>query len=448
MSELPLDLSGNENGKRTPVSRPKRSGILFDWRDWQGGQFPMLEEHSSVKLQILRDYVELYVEILCRGIPHGSDVFKLAIVDGFSGGGLYKNGEAGSPFVIMRAIQVAEFKVNENREKKIKIDAHFYFVDEKKSACDCLRHQIQKSEFASELDKSIFVSQGKFQDKHPDLVAVAKKRFARGGRVIFFLDQCGYSQVKPATVRAISESLNHKAEFIINIAIDWFKDYLGDDEHFREIFHRMEIGDEPMLQKLLNFKKEGKVDWRYMVEAHIGPEYRKASGSDYWSPFYIKPTQGHRGYWLLHLAPQAAARHAMALVQWKHGNGFHHYGQPGLQMLKFEPKNGTEGYFDGWEFNAQTRQRSISDMVPQLTEKIWNNHKGGISVAELLKLNCNDTIADQPMFHEAIQLAAENKEIELKGKQGGAKRVSTVFGGDIISPNTQTYFFSKWRPTK
>jgi len=36
----------------------------FYWRHWQAGNLPVLEDHSEKKLDLLRDYLVLYLELL------------------------------------------------------------------------------------------------------------------------------------------------------------------------------------------------------------------------------------------------------------------------------------------------------------------------------------------------------------------------------------------------
>ena len=37
--------------------------IGFDWKQWKSGQLPTLELHSEKKLELLRDYLVLYLQI-------------------------------------------------------------------------------------------------------------------------------------------------------------------------------------------------------------------------------------------------------------------------------------------------------------------------------------------------------------------------------------------------
>lgn len=83
----------------------------FQWKDWAAGNLPELEPHSEAKLSVLRSYVADYICILCAD-SFGRDVFKITLVDGFSGGGAYLHGRIGSPLVLLEAVAAADAKIN------------------------------------------------------------------------------------------------------------------------------------------------------------------------------------------------------------------------------------------------------------------------------------------------------------------------------------------------
>lgn len=62
---------------------------------WKDGA--TLEEHSKRKHKILTEYFRRYLLERCKNPITRS--FRLAIVDGFSGGGRYEDGSPGSPVI-------------------------------------------------------------------------------------------------------------------------------------------------------------------------------------------------------------------------------------------------------------------------------------------------------------------------------------------------------------
>lgn len=411
------------------------NGKLFDWKSWDQGKFPKLELHSEAKLNVLQDYVVDYIKILCSQ-SFGQEHFRITLVDGFSGGGLYQDGKLGSPFVLIKAVQMAEASLNlDGRKKPIRVDCDFHFIDEKKKAIECLRYQIETSDYRNWLNKNVFIHHGPFSEQYHKVVDRLKKRHPKGGaRVIFFLDQCGYTKVDPNLIRIISEQLGHKAEFIINYAIEWLSDFSGNNELFRKRFQTMNLESEISAEELIKIKETGGVHWKYLVEAKIGPAFRKISGSPFFSPFYIEPVDGHRGYWLLHLAPHERARSAMMDVHWKHANSHRHFGHSGLDMLAFKADADATGYMEGMSFNELTLGSMKDKLLDDLAREVRNHHPQGIKFEDFLKTVSNHTMATRGMIAETIQELVMKSELVATGPKGNRKRSGKINGGDIIVP--------------
>src|SRR3546814_19816721 len=75
--------------------------------EWADGA--TLEDHSRRKHKILREYFSEYLTVRCR-LPQ-QERFRLAIVDGFEGGGRYQCGAAGSPLIFVEELKQAIEKV-------------------------------------------------------------------------------------------------------------------------------------------------------------------------------------------------------------------------------------------------------------------------------------------------------------------------------------------------
>jgi three-Cys-motif partner protein len=78
---------------------------------WADGA--ILEEHSRRKHKILREYFYEYLTVRCR-VPQQTK-FRLAVVDGFAGGGRYVCGAAGSPLIFIEELKRAIAAVNAQR---------------------------------------------------------------------------------------------------------------------------------------------------------------------------------------------------------------------------------------------------------------------------------------------------------------------------------------------
>ena len=79
--------------------------------EWVDGA--TLEEHSRRKHKILQEYFYQYLTVRCQ-IPQ-QERFRLAVVDGFAGGGRYRCGTAGSPIIFIEELKRAIDAVNLQR---------------------------------------------------------------------------------------------------------------------------------------------------------------------------------------------------------------------------------------------------------------------------------------------------------------------------------------------
>lgn len=427
-------------GELAVTRRPKRDELttaeeeqLFDWSSWQT-RLPPLKEHSVAKLDVLRNYIEDYIKILCTGSP-GQDRFRLTVVDGFAGGGVYEGEKYGSPFVLLQSVKVAEARLNESRSKPFTIDCHFYFVESNAAAFECLEYQLRQRGYGAELGKTIFLIAGKFEHAHPRIVAESQQRFSRGGsRVLFFLDQCGYSDAPPRLLRDISEKLNQKAEFIVNLAIDWLTAYLGSEPTFRKIFPSLGLEEVLSIEQVLAAIRNPDFDAQYVVESLVGPAFQSVSGARFFSPFYIQAPKSNRGYWLVHLAPQQRARAAMLDVYWRVATGCRHFGHTGLDMLTFKSEADPAGYLAGLEFGESTRSSVENKLVEDFAREIRDKHSSGISYREFQTAYCNRTMANDHIMRQALIRLMQSGEIDVCGGKGGGKRVDSINPDDIIKP--------------
>jgi three-Cys-motif partner protein len=450
---MPDDPSQADTGlfPEVPVARRPKSDAkpdsseekqLFDWSSWET-KLPPLKAHSVAKLEVLRSYIEDYIVILCTGNP-GQDRFRLTLVDGFAGGGIYDGDKVGSPLVLLKAVEVATFRVNQTRTKPIAIDCHYYFVESDSAAADCLEYQLRQRGYANELGRSIFLIRGEFEAVHTQIIAASRQRFSRGGsRVIFFLDQCGYTDAPPPLLRAISEKLNWKAEFFINLAIDWLTAYVRNEPTFRKIYPSLGIGDILPIERVLEAIRNPDFDVQYVVEALVGPAFQQVSGSPFFSPFYIQAPKSNRGYWLVHLAPQSRARTAMLDVYWRVANGCRHFGHAGLDMLSFKPDADPAGYLSGLEFGDSTRASVLDRLVRDFAREIRDKHASGITYRDFLEAYCNRTMANDDMVRTALVQLMQAGEIEIFGEKGGSKRVDSVSADDIIKPGIAPFLIPR-----
>lgn len=110
--------------------------------EWADGA--TLEEHSKRKHKILREYVFDYLSVRCR-LPQ-QERFRLAIVDGFAGGGRYQCGTPGSPLIFIEELQRAVEAVNTHRSVQglgaIEVECLLIFNDASRDAVELLKTHV------------------------------------------------------------------------------------------------------------------------------------------------------------------------------------------------------------------------------------------------------------------------------------------------------------------
>ena len=75
---------------------------------------PSIEEHSKAKLDVLRSYLRAYFDRL--NVNPSRAEFKIDLVDGFAGGGTFRDGEkivSGTPLIMLEESKAALERLNE-----------------------------------------------------------------------------------------------------------------------------------------------------------------------------------------------------------------------------------------------------------------------------------------------------------------------------------------------
>lgn len=414
----------------------------FYWDRWESGEYPVLEDHSEKKLELLRDYLVLYLEIVMKGTAGKEEQF-VTLVDGFAGGGLYNGNRTGSPLAILEAVREAEARINTGREKKTRITPICYFIEKDPKAFACLKATLQMKGYGDRIGKTIHLRHDPFEKVAPAIISEINARHTRGGnRTIFFLDQCGYTEISAMTIREISEKLHRRPEFIVNFAITWLTDFISEKTEAQMSKSLQELGLSGFLDlpEMMRLRMELGGHWKHVVEKHIGDAFHRATGISYFSPFYIEPEGNHRGYWLLHLANSARARSAMTEIHWSKSNRSKHYGRIGCDMLSYKPDVDQNMFIEGMSFNDESRIKCEKVLLEELPRVVRDLTPDGITFGDFLNGMSNQVIASAPMLNDAVLKLCESNDFELTSPSGKRKKSAKLADRDIIMPRKQMIF--------
>ena len=196
---------------------------------WAGGA--TLEDHSKRKHEILREYFAQYLSVRCQ-LPQ-QEKFRFAVIDGFSGGGRYKCGTAGSPIIFIEELRGATERVNlaraANGMKPLEIECLLILNDFDGDAFNALKDNV--APLQAEIAENMPRLHLRIEILNMDFEAAYQQRIkpmlaqGRYSNLLFNLDQCGYSLVRYETLMEIMR-LSNSVEAFYTFAIDSLLAYL------------------------------------------------------------------------------------------------------------------------------------------------------------------------------------------------------------------------------
>lgn len=421
----------------------------YEWAP--GGKPPTIWQHSVAKHDILSAYLIDYFQTLIAS-PH-QDRFRLTLVDGFAGGGIYHHAKTGaevlgSPFVMMKAVEDARVLVNQSRPRPVHFDVDYFFIEADVGAYQVLRNELRDRGHAARLGESLIVQNALFEAESDAIISHILARSPRAARAIFLLDQYGYAQVPTSLIRGLFQRLPG-AEVILTFAVDSFLNFADGGTRTRQTLERLVMPDIFRGRTLEDIKSSEK-DWRLLIQSSMYQYLVHACGARFHTTFFMRSSKGHGDYWLLHLSQRARARDVMTRIHWQKNNCFIHYGGAGLDMfniLGYAPdKDGTytgQGSLSfGFQFDEPAKAASVAGLMEQIPRLIYPDAEG-LSFGELFASTCNLSPASANIYREAIGNLVQHKEIEVVSQNGVTRRTGTrIHDSDqVIAPRQRVFRF-------
>lgn len=417
--------------------------------DWElNAPPPLIQQHSVAKHDILRAYVSAYIQTLVSN-PN-RDEFRLVLVDGFAGGGIYQHARTGkqvlgSPFIMLEAANEAEKLINANRHKPVRLDIDYFFVEKKEAAAAYLRRALIDLGYTSRIDKDIFLLHSDFESHADKLIEAVRRKMPKSPRAIFLLDQYGYAEVPAERISKIIRSLPG-SEVILTFAVDALLTYFSENSALtKRLLQKIGIPDVLQGRSFEDIKRS-ETDWRLMVQSCLYQELVEKCGAPYYTLFFIRSDRGHGDYWLLHFSQNPRARDVMTRIHWQNNNHFIHYGGPGLDMFRalgYVSKNDSRlsGYQPAlFEFDQDAKKSSTDQLVEQIAPLIYAD-SGGVTFAELFATTCNLSPASADIYRDAIDVLRGYREIEVISSSTGKPTQAKVHDGDrIVIPDQRNLF--------
>ena len=400
---------------------------------WQTGA--TLQEHSKRKHKILREYFARYLTVRCR-LPQQTR-FRLAVVEGFSGGGRYACDTAGSPIIFIEELRRAAEQFNLTRIAEgmapLDIECLLIFNDESQEAIELLKAHVEPLVAAAKaeipkLHLQVIYLNAPFEAAYPGI----KQLLEQGGyhNVLFNLDQCGHVHVERNTIADIIGSFT-SAEIFHTFAIESLLAFL-------------QKGDQNFLATQLGFLGSAPIDlssiegrmsnneWLGTAERLVFASFRGCA--KYVSPFSINNPEGWR-YWLIHFAGNYRARQEYNNVLHQNSSMQAHFGRSGLHMLSFDPADDANALYLFDVSGRAEAKKQLSEDIPRLVTEFGD----AIGVGEFYGSIYNMTPAHMDDVHAAI---IENPDLEvLTGLGGERRKANTIGAGDTLRIKQQRSFF-------
>jgi len=394
-----------------------------------------LEEHTSRKHKILREYFGRYLTVRCQ-YPQQSR-FRLAVVDGFSGGGRYACGTAGSPLIFIEELRLATETFNIKRQAEgmspLDIECLLVFNDASRKAIEILKDHVEpliastKSE-TPKLHLHVEYRSKAFEEIYPEIKQLLER--GRYQNVLFNLDQGGNTQVELQTLVDIMGSFT-SPEIFYTFVIESLLAFLrkSNPRLLATQLGFLGIAAEKLgsLESLLS-----KQSWLGAAERMVFESFRNCAS--YVSPFSINNPEGWR-YWLIHFANSYRARQEYNNILHRNSSMQAHFGRSGLDMLSFDPTDDKNAlYLFDMSGRKEAKQQLLED-IPRLVTDFGD----AVRVGEFYESIYNATPAHMDDIHAAM---IENPDLEVTTGSGGERRKATTIGPeDVLRMKQQRSFF-------
>lgn len=408
----------------------------YNWSDLTNP--PILGHHSAAKHKIIREYLNRYFDAVTQNVR--IDSIKINLIDGFSGGGYYKDADDhslivdGSPIHLIKAVQESEKRIQAHRTKPFKIQAKYFFIEKDTNSYNALKYYLNSIEQIPHGD--IQLINGSFIDTIPQVLNAIQTGGSSKPKNLFILDQYGYKDVLPQTLNNIFTLFPCNTEVILTYQTDSLINHLSETPAFKTIMERQGLTD--FFDRVKSKKVSDSPESRMFIEQELHKHLAQNNGAKFFTPFFITARPSNQTYWLIHLSNHPKARNVMTDVHWHFRNSFSHYGGKGLNMMVgYDPKKdyGAQTGFEfsfNEQFELQNNLAMIED-IPQLFTK-----DTCISFGTLIENTCNNSPATINHYKKAVFRLHHEGDISLKTVNGRDRRKwESIENTDILTLKRQ-----------
>jgi three-Cys-motif partner protein len=392
--------------------------------DWTNGPAE-LEAHSLTKHDVLVGYLLRYFEQRTLN-ARGRDRFRITLVDGFCGGGLYtirgsNDVVLGSPLRMLAAVEEAQVRINQNRPKPLDLDVQCVFADKDARAIAHLTKVLHERGYGGRIGQSIHLICEEFTVAAPGIIGLVQRHTPRACCALFFLDQYGYTDVPAPLIRQIFAQLPN-SEVVLTFHVSSFATYTN-DEFADKIAGTLDIDIRSALGgRSIEELRHDDADWRRFIQGALYQGLVTNCAAEFFTPFFIRGSgSGHGEYWLVHLSRHHRAQDVMKQVHLQHQNHFVHYGGAGHNMLASHTMGFRQEFTGGFRFDDVASHQSSTALREQLALNIFARTQS-VSIGQLFASTCNTSPATAGMYNSVLADLVGERDIVITSADGTLRR--------------------------
>jgi three-Cys-motif partner protein len=178
-------------------------------------KLPEYEPHHRAKHELLRRYMDVWLPKL--GFSYG----QVALVDGFASAGRYRDGQRGSPLVMLDAF-LGRPAADRARFKQ---PPHFIFIESRKQYAQHLKAEVEN--YPTTHGAIVDVIHGSYEEHFPRVVAYLASAYRQPVPTFAFVDPRGYADNPFSHIAAFERQMPSKSEVMVYLPAAFMARFLA-----------------------------------------------------------------------------------------------------------------------------------------------------------------------------------------------------------------------------
>lgn len=178
---------------------------------------PAYAAHHVAKHAVLREYMNAWLPKLGFSYP------QVAVIDGFASAGRYRDGQRGSPLIMLDAY----LGRSDADRSRFKHGPLFTFIESKRSFAEHLRAEIDAIDDLK--GASVEIIHGSYEKEFPKVVERLASTYGQPLPTFAFVDPRGYRETPFDLIRSYRRQLGGKAEAMVYVPVNFMARFVMTD---------------------------------------------------------------------------------------------------------------------------------------------------------------------------------------------------------------------------